>query len=589
MQGKLKGYENNPEILEELEEAGIDINQWLDYSETQYFSLESGKSTLAFSETISAPLNRIQETINSYAHTIKEVLKEYRPELSEFKVSLEDAKETEEKITKMLEELWKAEAEGNEKKAQGIEKGIIGLEKKLENIKTVSLWDKLLGDIAAWQQLKNDVIKAQDNLMENENKLQEALSGKLPSGKMIQELKEKANKAKEEMREKFDLLDTRIEGFKDRVQGMIDPALGAKRTEALIQGIELKVAEQFDHYKTDRTTIGNLFSEKSDKEKGKLENQPMSIFVWARNPDIDLYQGNYSPCCISIEQTGRPNEPDSTIADYNTDLGVQIVNIWNETKNEPVTAAWCWLGQDKNKEPAFVVDNIESNTLYSTNYPEQLTKELFDYLEKYAKSIGVNKIVLGGKINNDLPTVKQLFKMPNSKSTYKKIGGYNREDGYYLEAEDDRVKLIWEDKKSKKEKIKKKEEKKEIIKIEYTDVHLKQISKEDFNALKQIERVIYNDENLILGQAMVEDIKRGNGLQYSSIIRGKRKGSDKFEVMGYIVAVEDETDEGDPSIYLEDIAVVAEAQGQGIGWKMMSELIDKLKKKAEKDKEANSI
>jgi len=179
--------------------------------------------------------------------------------------------------------------------------------------------------------------------------------------------------------------------------------------------------------------------------------------------------------------------------------------------------------------------------------------------------------------------------MPNSKSTYKKIGGYNREDGYYLEAEDDRVKLIWEDKKSKKEKIKKKEEKKEIIKIEYTDVHLKQISKEDFNALKRIERVIYNDENLILGQAMVEDIKRGNGLQYSSIIRGKRKGSDKFEVMGYIVAVEDETDEGDPSIYLEDIAVVAEAQGQGIGWKMMSELIDKLKKKAEKDKEANSI
>jgi len=29
---------------------------------------------------------------------------------------------------------------------------------------------------------------------------------------------------------------------------------------------------------------------------------------------------------------------------------------------------------------------------------------------------------------------------------------------------------------------------------------------------------------------------------------------------------------------------VAEAQGQGIGWKMMSELIDKLKKKAEKDR-----
>ena len=73
-----------------------------------------------------------------------------------------------------------------------------------------------------------------------------------------------------------------------------------------------------------------------------MESQPMSIFVWARNPDIDLYQGNYSPCCICIDSEHMGAE--STIADYNTDLGVQIVNIWDEVKNEPVTAAWCWLG-----------------------------------------------------------------------------------------------------------------------------------------------------------------------------------------------------------------------------------------------------
>ena len=97
MQEKLKEYKNNPEILDALEKSGIDANEWLNYSETSYFNLVSGESHLAFSETLSAPINRIKETLDSYAHTLKETLKEYRPELSEFKIPLEDAKEIEEK------------------------------------------------------------------------------------------------------------------------------------------------------------------------------------------------------------------------------------------------------------------------------------------------------------------------------------------------------------------------------------------------------------------------------------------------------------------------------------------------------------
>ena len=143
----------------------------------------------------------------------------------------------------------------------------------------------------------------------------------------------------------------------------------------------------------------------------------MSVFVWARNPDVDLYQGNYSDCCVRIDSQHMGAE--STIADYNADLGIQIVNIYDEAKKEPVTAAWCWLGKDKNNKPALVVDNIESNTAYSANYPEQLTKELFDYLKDYAKAIGVKKVVLG-KANNDLPTAGELAKLPADSQKYKK-------------------------------------------------------------------------------------------------------------------------------------------------------------------------
>ena len=86
-----------------------------------------------------------------------------------------------------------------------------------------------------------------------------------------------------------------------------------------------------------------------------------------------------------------------------------------------------------------------------------------------------------------------------------------------------------------------------------------------------------------MGQAIIEDIKKGNGLEYSLIASGKRLGKKEIKPLGYIVAVEDETDEGDPCIYLEDIALLPEAQGQKIGWEMMKNLIAKLKEKAKKE------
>lgn len=577
MQEKLKTYEDNPEILKEMESQGINIDQWLNYSETQYFNLESDGSHLPFSETIQTPLSRIKKTLESYAHILKNVLKEYKTEFSEFKIPLENTKEIEIKINQMQIELEKAKTEGNDKKAQGIEKGIEGLKKKSENIKTVALWDKLLGDISAFQQLKNDVFQAQENLMKAENDLQEKLSGKIPSGWMIQELKEKISKAKEELRSKFGILERRIEDFKTNLPELIVPCLTKDRVDALLQEINARLAEQFDHYNSDRRELTNLFSERGDKEKEKIENRPMSIFVWARNPDIDLYQGNYSDCCIRIDSEHMGAE--ATIADYNTDLGVQIVNIWDETKNEPVAAAWCWTGKNDEGETALVVDNIESNTQYSANYSEQLSQELFDYLKNYAKAIGVKKIVLG-KANNDLPTSSELAKMKDDGNKYEKVGGYNRPDGYFLEAEDKTVKLLWKNLEPIEKVMQKVEN---IAKVEFKNLDVKNISEKDFAKIKQLERKIYAGTDLVLGQTMIEDIEQNNGLAYSIILEGIRSGKKSKEIIGYLAAVEDETDEGDPSIYLEDIAVLPEAQGQQVGWNMLKNLIAKLKEKAGKE------
>lgn len=441
-QEKLKGYKNNSEILKTLERKGVNIEEWLNYSEVSHFQLGEGED-VPFSEVIATPINRIKETVDAYIKTIKEKLKEYKPELSEFKIPLEDSKDIDEGIGKMQVELEKAQTEGNDKKAKGIERGIEGLNKRKE--KTVSVWNKINGDISSFERMGEEVFRVNEELKKGEELLKEELAKERPLAKDVKKLKKQISELKEELKSKFATFEKRIDYFQIMFSAWLEPALGQfgkERAETIVQEIQMSLEEQFDHYHTDRSTLDNLFSESgSEKEKNKLENQPMNILVWSRNPDIDLYQGNYSPCCIRIDSDHMGAE--STIADYSTDLGVQIVNIWDESESKPVTAAWCWLSKNKNGEVVLVVDNIESNTLYSTSYPDQLTKELFSYLENYAKKIGAKKVVLG-KANNDLPTSAKLGELEKDKERYEKLGGYNREDGYFLEAEKEVVKIVWE-------------------------------------------------------------------------------------------------------------------------------------------------
>ena len=61
-----------------------------------------------------------------------------------------------------------------------------------------------------------------------------------------------------------------------------------------------------------------------------------------------------------------------------------------------------------------------------------------------------------GKANNDLPTAGELAKMKETDSKYEKIGGYNRDDGYFLEAEDKSVKLLWKEEQPTKENCRRK-------------------------------------------------------------------------------------------------------------------------------------
>jgi|GEM_PF-2425205 len=429
MQSRLETYRRNPEILAELKKTGINVEEWLNHEEEVYFEL--GRDTpMTFSEALITPIERMEETINTYVRTHKEGVAEYKNELTTSMVPLKNLEELQKELEGLERQKQIALDANNQKKADGIDKGILNIKTQIENPKMVSAWDKLHSDYSLLDLVKKDAFKAYQDLKEAElkyvEKEQDDTAPQAQKRKELIKLKAKIEAAKKELKEKISLLDRRINENLDHEMNVLTKVVGEDRADALVREIQHeRLGEIIDHYNSDRDAIINVFAEK--QEKG-LDGQAMKIEVWNRNPNKDLYLGNYTDCCIRIDSSHMGAE--CTIADYMTDVGVQIVSINDEKKNMPVVAAWCWMGHDDNDEVAFVIDNIEANTDYSSTYKSQMEAKLREYLQNYAKKVGAR--LVQGTSNNDLVVAKM-------NSAYFKVGGYNRPSGYYLEGEDNRA------------------------------------------------------------------------------------------------------------------------------------------------------
>jgi len=582
MQERLMAYGRNKEIVHEIEDAGIDTKQWLRYEETAYFKLDSGEALTPLSERMSQPLTRVKETVDQYEHTVKTVLSEYRVDL--LYITTDTAKTAEARAQKagMEKLLAEAEATGEEKKAAGIHRGLENVEKQIETAKPVPLWNRVTDDLSGITKMREMLTASQEAVAAAEAKFDELRSAKNPSGSELVKMKGKLAEMKKAFLGNLGSFERRVAAFRENLPKLLAP-LGVDRATSLCQEIEERVAEAMDHFNSDRTTLANIFAERAGGEREKMADRPMSIYVWSRNPDVDLYLGNYTSCCISIE--GPIHGGTSPIADYLTDLGIQVVKVEDEATHEPVVAAWCWIGEDKNGEAALVIDNIEANTKYSTNFPEQLSKELFDYLKKYAQAIGAKKLVMG-KSYNDLPQATEFAKLPEAGTSYAKLGGANIRDEYYIEAEDETVKLVWESGGEIREgKVKKEAREQSRPKIELVNTNYSGYADKDAPTIIAIERRAYPPD-LVRGKEMIDEALERNGSDYSVIVHttekveaGKKKN--KEIVAGYALAYDENNDNGEPCVYLEDIAVDPRYQGHGLGWKLVEQLVTRVRVKAQ--------
>lgn len=159
--------------------------------------------------------------------------------------------------------------------------------------------------------------------------------------------------------------------------------------------------------------------------------------VWRREPGIDLFQGNFTSCCVAIDSDQHP----SAILEYLTDQGIQVIEIIDDETGTPIAQTWCFIAEDeKTGLPLLVMDNVEiaPDMLRVAANQDRIRDAIIDYAAAYAAAAGAAGVCLGDTRYNDI-NVNGIEGICTIENSLTKAGGYLWDvdgDGskYYLES-----------------------------------------------------------------------------------------------------------------------------------------------------------
>ena len=134
----------------------------------------------------------------------------------------------------------------------------------------------------------------------------------------------------------------------------------------------------------------------------KKKDKPidLTIKMWDRNPTHDLFQGNYSTCCIGLGEANGVAMPT-----YLLSTMFNMIELVDNKTGETMGNALCYFAVDEYNEPKFIIDNIEIANKYkmSDSASEKLLNEIIGYCINLLKTIsGKNIPILMGTNYNDV-------------------------------------------------------------------------------------------------------------------------------------------------------------------------------------------
>lgn len=389
----LVSFGNNRSFMEQAINKPAFIKSWLDYAVEQKFILESEGGLEIRVDAVRTPINRL------LGESFKDVLGAIKTLAGMFDSTETLPFDNDEEYIDLRNKIKKQEEtvvqEVDEKKKIGIQKGLEGLKTKLEQYRPKQLSGYLNGLADSLNNLVMDIKNDLDTLA--------LLKGRNKDSQTIMEIKRMDG----QITAKIAVFCTRLERFLELLKNRQNLSIDGELQDHIISDI-----------KDIRSSLTKTISSKP------LEGREITIGICNRNPNISLFLGNYTNCCVSIEDPQNIHGGEPPIVDYLTDLGMQLVVASDTTNPEnpiPVAVAWTYIG----KGGHMVIDNVEANNDYNGIFGQLFTEEMGKYMRDYADTCKL-KLVQGSS-NNDL-VLAQI--KDGVDKTY-----YNRKEGYYLEAE----------------------------------------------------------------------------------------------------------------------------------------------------------
>lgn len=165
-----------------------------------------------------------------------------------------------------------------------------------------------------------------------------------------------------------------------------------------------------------------------DDVKLNVAGKDMSIRLWDRNPQEDLFMGNKTTCCTAIGTGG--NAPATPLYLLNTSYNVAMLH---DSKGNVVGMSRVFMTNIDGK-PSLTMDNIELNNTYikgmSNSERAEIRDGFFEYMNRYAAKItGDNNSQVyfySGDIGDRFPTND----LKPTKKTVDFIGDFSDEQVY---------------------------------------------------------------------------------------------------------------------------------------------------------------
>jgi len=129
-----------------------------------------------------------------------------------------------------------------------------------------------------------------------------------------------------------------------------------------------------DHLNQRLSDIDNISDAKVEKQRD------WTVKMWDRNPQKDIFQGNYSTCCIGM---GGGNG--SAMPHFVMNTAYNMIEIIDNVSGKTVGNALCYFITGADGKPAFIVDNIEINN--SVKPSDNVGLQLRDAITEYAANI----------------------------------------------------------------------------------------------------------------------------------------------------------------------------------------------------------